>query len=160
MNALATFISYHKSTLSPSGQFVQQLVCEIASQILNWLESPLHGVGWGTYKETPTRCQFYQMHLKSIPLCLYQHVYRIVSAGRVGHLAVLKTLPSKCSVRRGEERRGGSNAFAAKYQLHIHFTNNSSKIKTRLKFDMKSQKPSWGFLVSLEYMLAGGFHEE
>ena len=44
------------------------------------------------------------MHLKSIPLCLYQHVYRIVSAGRVGHLAVLKTLPSKCSVRRGEER--------------------------------------------------------
>ena len=31
--------------------------------------------------------------------------------------------------RRGE---GGSSAFAAKYQLHIHFTNNSSKIKTKV----------------------------
>ena len=74
----------------------------------------------------------------------------IVSAGRVGHLAVFKTLPSKCSVRSGGGR-GGSGAFAAKYQIHIHFTNNSTKIKTQLKFPiryLKSQKkPTWGFSV-------------
>ena len=84
-------------------------------------------------RRDPTR---YQMHLISIPMfvsaCVSDCIGRESWAFGCFENTSLEMLSQE---RRGE---GGSSAFAAKYQIHIHFTNNSSKIKTRLKFPIWS----------------------
>ena len=97
---MATIISYQETALNPSGQFLQKLVwrdpvrfsTDLKVHLMEWVGEPT--------RRDPTR---YQMHLISIPVFVSACVSDCIGR-RVGHLAVLKTLPSKCSVRRGEER--------------------------------------------------------
>ena len=71
------------------------------------------------------KCIWNQSLCVCISMCI--GLYR---PGELGIWLFWKHFPR--NAQSGEERRGGSNAFAAKYQLHIHFTNNSSKIKTKV----------------------------
>ena len=67
--------------------------------------------------------------------CLYLYLYFLFVLDCIGRESwAFGCFQNTSFEMLSQEWEGGSSAFAAKYQIHIHFTNNSSKIKTRLKF--------------------------